>query len=38
MKLEDEDFKYTWKYFHGSLGFWKKASEEKRYVLFIVDK
>lgn len=36
--LDDEDFEYTWEYLQESLAFWKKAAEEKRYVLFTVDR
>ena len=36
--LDDEDFEYTWEYLQDSLDFWKKAAEEKRYVLFTVDR
>lgn len=38
MEPDDEDFEYTWEYFQDSLDFWKKAAEEKRYVLFTVDR
>lgn len=38
MELDDEDFEYTWEYLQDSLEFWKKAAEEKRYVLFTVDR
>jgi Domain of unknown function (DUF1877) len=38
MDLTDKDFEYTWTWFQDSLAFWKKASEEKRYVLFTVDQ
>ncbi len=34
----DEDFEYTWYYLQDSLLFWQKAAEEKRYVLFSVDR
>lgn len=36
--LTDEDFEYTWTWFQNSLEFWKKASSEKRYVLFTADQ
>ncbi|MDE7417686.1 MAG: YfbM family protein [Lachnospiraceae bacterium] len=36
--LDEEDFEYTWEYLQDSLDFWKKAAEEKRYVLFTVDR
>ena len=36
--LDEEDFEYTWYYLQDSLDFWKKAAEEKRYVLFTVDR
>ena len=36
--LDDEYFEYTWEYLQESLPFWKKAAEEKRYVLFTVDR
>ena len=35
---DEEDFEYTWEYLQSSLKFWKKAAEEKRYVLFAVDR
>lgn len=35
---DEEDFEYTWYYLQDSLDFWKKAAEEKRYVLFTVDR
>ncbi len=38
MQPDDEDFEYTWEYLQYSLDFWKKAAEEKRYVLFTVDR
>jgi len=38
MQLDEEDFEYTWYYLQDSLNFWKKAAEEKRYVLFTVDR
>jgi len=36
--LSDEDFKYTWQWFNSSKEFWRKASLEKRYVLFTADQ
>lgn len=36
--LSDEDFEYTWAYMEGSIDFWKRASQENRYVLFTVDQ
>ena len=36
--LCDEDFEYTWEWMQASLGFWKKAAAEKRYVLFTADQ
>lgn len=36
--LDEEDFEYTWEYLQDSLDFWKKAAQEKRYVLFTVDR
>lgn len=38
MPLDEEDFEYAWEYLQDSLDFWKKAAEEKRYVLFSVDR
>ena len=38
MKLDEEDFEYTWENLEYSLDFWKRAAEEKRYVLFTVDR
>ena len=38
MEPDEEDFEYTWEYLQYSLDFWKKAAEEKRYVLFTVDR
>ncbi|MDE5696646.1 MAG: YfbM family protein [Lachnospiraceae bacterium] len=35
---DEEDFEYTWYYFQDSFEFWKKAAEEKRYVLFTADR
>lgn len=35
---DEDDFEYTWEYLQYSLDFWKKAAEEKRYVLFTVDR
>ena len=35
---DEEDFEYTWEYLQNSVNFWKRASEEKRYVLFAVDR
>lgn len=37
-QTDEEDFEYTWEYLQDSLEFWKKAAEEKRYVLFTVDR
>lgn len=38
MQPDEEDFEYTWYYLQDSLDFWKKAAEDKRYVLFTVDR
>lgn len=38
METDEEDFEYTWEYIQDSLDFWKTAAEEKRYVLFTVDR
>ena len=35
---DEEDFEYTWEYLQSSIEFWKKAAEDKRYVLFTVDR
>ena len=37
-ELVEDDFEYTWEYLQGSIEFWKRAAEEKRYVLFTVDR
>lgn len=34
----EEDFDYTWTWFTESKDFWKKAAEEKHYVLFTADQ
>lgn len=36
--LTQEDFQYTWDWFNQSRGFWQRAAEEKRYVLFTADQ
>lgn len=38
MQPDEEDFEYTWEYLKDSFDFWKKAAEEKGYVLFTVDR
>ena len=38
MELDEEDFEYSWDNLQYSLDFWKRAAEEKRYVLFTVDR
>jgi hypothetical protein len=37
-ELSVEDFEYMWQWFNSSKEFWKKASQEKRYVLFTADQ
>lgn len=38
IELTDEDLEYAWNWFDGSKVFWKKATTEKRYVLFTADQ
>lgn len=38
MEPDEEDFEYTWEYLQDSLSFWRKAADEKRYVLFTADR
>ncbi|MBP6732610.1 MAG: YfbM family protein [Chitinophagales bacterium] len=38
MPTSDDDFDYTWEWFQESIKFWKKAAEERRYVLFTADQ
>lgn len=34
----EDDFEYTWEWLQESISFWLKAAEDKRYVLFTVDR
>ncbi len=34
----EDDFEYTWHWFAESVGFWKTAAAEKRFVLFSADQ
>lgn len=36
--VTEEDFQYTWHWFHEVREFWLRAASEGRYVLFTVDQ
>jgi hypothetical protein len=36
--ISEEDFNNTWQWFEASRGFWQKAANENRSVLFTVDQ
>ncbi len=38
MPVSNDDFEYTWGWLQETIDFWKKAAEERRYVLFTADK
>jgi hypothetical protein len=38
MPPSDEDFEYTWEWMSNSIGFWQRAADENRFVLFTAEQ